>query len=194
MPVAGQLQPLALDVQTLAFVAICLGGLIGLYLVLSWLQQRDVRALAWWGAAYLIGASAMVLWSTPAPWLSLPSELPEALTFLACGLIWNGIRLFHGRRLLAAGAYAAPIGWLIACQFPMLAPGNHGRVAAAALVVAAYTFVIALELWRDGETKISSIARSNNSAMRKASAWKSASRVSNCFRSRIWAMVRSRQN
>jgi diguanylate cyclase (GGDEF)-like protein len=149
MPVAGQLQPLALDVQTLVFVAVCLGGLIGVYLVLSWLQQRDVRALAWWGAAYLIGASAMVLWSTPAPWMPLPSELPEALTFLACGLIWNGIRLFHGRRLLPAGAYAAPIGWLIACQLPTLAPGSHARVAAAALVVAGYTFVIALELWRE---------------------------------------------
>ncbi|HEY6831283.1 MAG TPA: GGDEF domain-containing protein [Pseudolabrys sp.] len=158
MPVADHLQPLGIDVHTLAFVAVCLGGLIGLYLILSWLQQRDVRALAWWGAAYLIGASAMVLWSTPAPWLLLPPELPEALTFLACGLIWNGIRLFHGRRLVPAGAYAAPIGWLIASQLPVLAPGGHARLTTVALVVAGYTFVIAFELWRERRTSLFSRA------------------------------------
>ena len=50
--VKPQLSPL--DVPTLAFVAVCIAALLGLLLLFAWLQQRNVRALAWWGSAYLI--------------------------------------------------------------------------------------------------------------------------------------------
>ena len=30
----------------------------------------------------------------------------EALIFVACGMVWNGVRLFHGRRLLPARSFA----------------------------------------------------------------------------------------
>jgi hypothetical protein len=45
-----------LDTHTLFTVATCIAGLLGLFLVAVWLQERSVRALAWWGAAYLMGA------------------------------------------------------------------------------------------------------------------------------------------
>ena len=38
-----------LDTQTLFTVATCIAGLLGLFLVAVWLQERGVRALAWWG-------------------------------------------------------------------------------------------------------------------------------------------------
>ena len=63
-----------LDGPTLAFVAVCIAALLGLFLVLAWLQQRDMRALAWWGAAYLIGASSLALWAAPRPYVTLPAE------------------------------------------------------------------------------------------------------------------------
>ncbi len=141
--------PLALDVPTLSFVAVGLSGLLGLFLICAWLQQRDARALAWWGAAYLIGASSMALWGAPSPWIRLPPELPEALTFVACGIIWNGVRVFHGRRALPIGGLAGAVGWLVASQLPFLPAGSQARLAVAAFVVAAYTFVIAYELWRE---------------------------------------------
>jgi diguanylate cyclase (GGDEF)-like protein len=146
---AGSLQPSSLDVPTLSFVAICIAGLLGLFLIFAWLQQRNVRALAWWGSAYLIGASSIALWSAPAPLFLLPPEFPEALAFVACGMIWNGIRLFHGRRLLPLAAFAGALVWLILCQFPAVSAGSNARVAFGALVVAAYTFFIAIELWRE---------------------------------------------
>jgi hypothetical protein len=59
-----------------------------------------MRALAWWGAAYLIGASSLALWATPRPWIVVPAEIPFALIFFACGMIWNGMRLFRNRRIL----------------------------------------------------------------------------------------------
>ena len=51
----------ALDMPTLAFVAVCIAALLGILLLVAWVQQRNVRALAWWGSAYLIGASSIAL-------------------------------------------------------------------------------------------------------------------------------------
>ena len=94
-----------LDVPTLAFVAICIAALLGVLLLFAWVQQRNVRALAWWGSAYLIGASSIALWAAPEPMFTIPKEFAQALTFLACGMIWNGVRLFHGRPLLPTAAF-----------------------------------------------------------------------------------------
>ena len=149
MLAAGHLQASSLDVPTLAFVAVCLAGLLGLFLILTWTQQRSVRALAWWGSAYLIGASSMAVWAAPTQVYRVPSEFPEALTFIACGMIWNGVRLFHGRRLLPLAAFAGAIIWLIICQIPGASEGSDTRVALGVLVVATYTFFIAFELQRE---------------------------------------------
>ena len=146
---AATAPPLALDVPTLSFVAVGLSGLLGLFLIFAWLQQRDARALAWWGAAYLIGASSMALWGAHSPWIRLPPELPEALTFVACGVIWNGVRVFHGREVLPIGGLLGAIAWLAVSPLPVLSEGSQARLAVAACVVAAYTFVIAFELWRE---------------------------------------------
>ena len=137
----------SLDIPTLLIVAVSLAALLGLFLILAWAQQREVRALAWWGSAYLIGASSMAMWSSPA--LAIPLAVPEALTFLACGMIWSGVRLFHGRPVSPLGTCAGALGWLIANDVVVLEVGGVLRIALAASVVAAYTFVIAFELWRE---------------------------------------------
>ena len=48
------------------FAAACVAAFLGLFLLLNWVQQRDVRALAWWGSAYLVGAAAIALWRVSA--------------------------------------------------------------------------------------------------------------------------------
>jgi diguanylate cyclase (GGDEF)-like protein len=149
MPIVASPPSSSLDMPTLLFVAIIIVAVLGLLLVMTWLQQRSVRALAWWGSAYLIGASSMAMWSAPAPMFKLPPELPAALIFVACGMIWNGVRLFHGRRLLPIPSFAGAIAWLILCQLPGLGEGSNGRIGLGAIVVAIYTFFIAFELWRE---------------------------------------------
>ena len=138
-----------LDLPTLLFVAVVIVAVLGLLLAMTWVQQRSMRALAWWGSAYMIGASSMAMWSAPAPLFKLPSTLPAALIFVACGMIWNGVRLFHGRRLLAAATFAGALAWLLLCQLPTLDEGSNGRLVLGAIVVAAYTLFIAFELWRE---------------------------------------------
>ena len=89
MLLAGNLQSWTLDLPTLSLVAVCIAGLLGLFLIIDWLQQRNIRALAWWGSAYLIGASSLALGSMPSTLLKLTPAVPGAFTFLACGMIWN---------------------------------------------------------------------------------------------------------
>jgi len=137
-----------LDVPTLAFVAICIAAMMGLFLIFTWLQQRNVRALAWWGSAYLIGAASMALWTAPTPLYRLPSDIPAAMMFIACGMIWNGVRLFHGRRVLLLASFAGALVWLIASRLPIF-PEGPARIVLGALVIAVYTFAIAFELQRE---------------------------------------------
>jgi diguanylate cyclase (GGDEF)-like protein len=146
---AADLPSSPLDVPTLSFVAICLSGVLGLLLIFAWIQERNIRALAWWGAAYLIGASSTALWSAPAPLFTLPPEVPAALIFVACGMIWNGVRLFHRRRVMPITNFFGAIVWLSICQFPALAQGSNARIAFGAAIVATYTFFIAFELGRE---------------------------------------------
>jgi diguanylate cyclase (GGDEF)-like protein len=138
-----------LDVPTLVFVAVCIVGFLGLLLITTWLQQRDVRALAWWGSAYLIGAAAIALWGAPAPHIKLPPELAEAMIFVACGMIWSGVRLFHGRPLWPLAAFAGAAVWLVVCQLPGLETGTQARIGLGALVIGAYGLLVAFELSRE---------------------------------------------
>ncbi|HET7806570.1 MAG TPA: GGDEF domain-containing protein [Pseudolabrys sp.] len=148
MLLAGGLQSPSLDLPTLSLVAVCIAGLLGLFLIIDWMQQRNVRALAWWGSAYLIGASAMALGTMPAPFIKLPAALPGALTFLACGMVWNGVRLFQGRRVLPFATFIGAALWLGLAQIPGMMENGNGEILGA-LIVPVYTFFIAMELWRE---------------------------------------------
>ncbi len=149
MLAARELQLSFLDGPTVTFVAVCVVALLGLLLILAWLQQRDARALAWWGAAYLIGASSLALWASPSAWLALPGEVPLALIFVACGMIWNGVRLFRKRPLKPAASVAGAVIWLGLCQLPLFAAGTAARIVLGGVVVSIYTFFIAFELSRE---------------------------------------------
>lgn len=145
----GRLGTIALDIPTLFFVAVCLAALLGLFLIFAWLQERHTRALAWWGAAYLLGASSMALWNAPQPLLPVPPDVSGAIMFIACGMIWNGVRLFHGRNPLLLASFAGAVVWLVCMRFPAIAGSDNARAMAGAIVISFYTFSIALELWRE---------------------------------------------
>jgi diguanylate cyclase (GGDEF)-like protein len=68
---------------------------------------------------------------------------------VACGMIWNGVRLFHGRRPLPVAIFAGAIAWLILCRLPVLTTGSVARMWLGAAVVGIYTFAIAFEFWRE---------------------------------------------
>jgi diguanylate cyclase (GGDEF)-like protein len=149
MPVPIPGTSLVLDVTTLFVVAICVTGLLGLLLLFVWTQDR-VRALAWWGTAYLIGGASIVIWSVESlisP--PLPVGTASAILFVACGMIWSAARLFHGRPVLWGAMAAGAIIWIAACLVPQFVNSTMARIVLGSLIVATYTFLTAAELWRE---------------------------------------------
>jgi diguanylate cyclase (GGDEF)-like protein len=142
-------ETMALDSATLVTVATGITGLLGVFLLLLWVQERSVRALGWWGAAYLMGASAVTLWGSQGALGFLPQELPNALLFLACGMIWNGARLFHGRRVLPGALCIGAVAWFAAMQRPDFVHSEYARVVLSSIVIALYAFLTAFELRRE---------------------------------------------
>src|ERR1700730_4049956 len=140
--------PIALDVTTLFVVATCVTGLLGLLLLFAFAKNR-IPALAWWGAAYLVGGCSVAAWSlegrvsTPRP-----TGPANALLFIACGMMWNAARVFHGRPVLASALIGGAAAWLFACSFTDFAQWPAARIVLSSLIVASYTFPTTAELWR----------------------------------------------
>src|SRR5436309_14196487 len=87
----------SLDASTLIIVASCITTLLGSMLLFVWSRDR-IRALAWWGTAYLVGGFSVALWTIERNLEGiLPAGFPNAMLFVACGMMWNAARLFHGR-------------------------------------------------------------------------------------------------
>jgi diguanylate cyclase (GGDEF)-like protein len=143
----GNREPMSLDTSTLLTLSVGAAGLMGLMLLIVWWQERSTRALAWWGAAYLTGAAAAASWNiqdalTVAEW-------PNALLFAACGAVWNGTRLFHGRRILLGSLFAGATVWAAATQLGAVGTSGPSRAVLSSLIIASYAFLSALELRRD---------------------------------------------
>jgi diguanylate cyclase (GGDEF)-like protein len=138
-----------LDISTLFVIATSITALLGLFLLFAWMQER-VRALAWWGAAYLIGGLSVSMWSIQdliSP--PLPIGAANALLFVACGMIWNAARLFHGRPVLWGSMVLGSTAWLVCCLSPEFAQSPVARITLSSLIVASYSFLTGLELWRE---------------------------------------------
>jgi diguanylate cyclase (GGDEF)-like protein len=139
----------SLDIGTLFVIATCVTSLLGVFLLFAYLQDR-IAALAWWGAAYLLGGASGAIWrlgdqiSPP-----LPASTPNVLLFVAVGMIWSAARLFHGRRISWSGMLLGSGAWLAASALPAFSGSAACRVIASALIVATYTFLTASELWRE---------------------------------------------
>jgi diguanylate cyclase (GGDEF)-like protein len=141
---------LALDVQTLLMIAAWMAGLLGMFLLLAWISDRASRALAWWSTAYIIGGSAVASWlSSQGAVIPEGKEVPSALLFLALGMIWNGARLFYGRPVRPMALVAGALVWLLASGWPIFAEGTTGRLLLACIGISSYTFLTAVEVWRD---------------------------------------------
>ncbi len=149
MLISAAIAPITLDITTLFVIATCITALLGLLLLSAWMQER-VRALAWWGAAYLLGGFSVAVWSIEgliSP--PLPPGMANALLFVACGMIWSAARIFHGRSVLWGTMFAGAIAWLTACLFPEFAQSAAARITLSSIVVSGYTFLTAAELWRE---------------------------------------------
>jgi diguanylate cyclase (GGDEF)-like protein len=136
---------MSLDSITLYFVATMVAALLGAMLLFFGKQQHSA-ALNWWGCAYLVGAAAVALWSLANGALGEMLSLAlNAIGFLACGMVWNAARIFHGRKPMWPGLLLGPIVWIGAVV--NLDPGASAlRMTIGAGIIAIYASLTAAEL------------------------------------------------
>jgi diguanylate cyclase (GGDEF)-like protein len=144
-----------LDIPTLVIVSIFVMAILGLLLLLVWVQDRSIQALAWWGAAYLIAGLSIAMLSGLLPMSQSASlDIASALLFAACGMSWSGARLFDGKDVRPFSMFAGALIWLIACLIPEFQASAIGRMIISSLIVSNYTLITAFELWGSRSEKL----------------------------------------
>ena len=82
---------MGLDVSTLFLVTIYVEAMLGLLLLFAWIQNSNIRAVAWWGCAHLLRAGSIVLfgmYGTVSDAISI--DLANAILFTAFAVTWSG--------------------------------------------------------------------------------------------------------
>jgi diguanylate cyclase (GGDEF)-like protein len=139
---------MSLDTSTLYLVATLVAAMLGAML-LFFGKQESIPALKWWGTAYLLGATSVALWTLAANMLGeMLSLAMNAVGFVACGMVWNAARVFHGRKPNLPGLLLGAIAW-IAAGLTLAAEASALRMTIGAGIVALYAALTAAELWSE---------------------------------------------
>jgi diguanylate cyclase (GGDEF)-like protein len=139
---------MSFDTSTLYLVATMVAAMLGAMLVFFG-KQENIPALKWWGTAYLLGSASVALWTIAGSMLGGAISLAlTAVGFIACGMVWNASRVFHGRKPNLPGLVLGAIAWV--ATMTTLAPEDAAlRLTIGAAIVAIYAALTAGELWTE---------------------------------------------
>jgi diguanylate cyclase (GGDEF)-like protein len=137
-----------LDIPTIYVLMLSVMVLLGALTLFAWLQNRAVRALAWWGGAVLVMTAALGL-------LCLRGTIPDfystdlayAVLFTACALMLEGARCFEARRPSLAILLAGALVWIVVCRIPALYDSATARMIIVSAIVGLYSLGCAYVLW-----------------------------------------------
>ena len=141
------------DPATLYLVATMVAAMLGAML-LFFGRQEKIPALIWWGAAYLLGAASVALWTVTGSAMGGMFTLTlNAVGFVACGMVWNAARVFHGRKPNLPGLVLGALAWIAAVT--TVAPAASAmRMTIGAGIVAIYAALTASELWTERRRRL----------------------------------------
>jgi diguanylate cyclase (GGDEF)-like protein len=140
---------MTLDVNTLFQVTVYVEAILGLLLLFAWVQNSEIHAVAWWGAAHLLRAGSITL-------LGMYGKLPDVFTIdLANAILltsfavtWTGARIFDGGKPAPTGLLAGATFWLFISRMPLFADSMDLRALLSAGIIAAYTWLTVAEFWK----------------------------------------------
>jgi diguanylate cyclase (GGDEF)-like protein len=139
---------MSFDTSTLYLFAAMVAGMLGAMLMFFGNQEK-IPALKWWGSAYLLGAGSIAIWTITGSKLGDPLSLAlNAVGFIACGMVWNASRVFHGRKPNIPGLVLGAIAW---AGTVLTLPPEHAalRLTIGAAIIAIYAALTAAELWTE---------------------------------------------
>jgi diguanylate cyclase (GGDEF)-like protein len=139
---------MSLDTPTLYLIATLVAAMLGAML-LYFGRQENIQALNWWGAAYILGAVSVAISTLASSTLGEALSLAcNAMGFVACGVVWNAARVFHGRKPNWAGVFLGAIAW-VASMVTVAPEAMALRMTIGAAIVAIYAGLTAGELWSE---------------------------------------------
>jgi len=140
---------MTLDVHTLFLVTVYVEAILGLMLLFVWAQNMALRAVCWWGFAYLIRLVSICLFGMYGEVPDVVSiDLANALLFTAFAATWTGARVFDSRPVEPVYLVTGAVLWLLICRLPILADNLDVRALIASGIITAYTWLTAYEFWR----------------------------------------------
>src|ERR1043165_9862965 len=140
---------MAFEVNTLFLLTIDVEAILGLLLLLVWVQNTRVTAVAWWACAHLMRSASVMLYGLYGSVPDLISiDLSNVILFSSFGVTWNGARVFNGRSALPGSLIAGAVLWLLASQWATFELGTEMRGQLSSMIIAAYTWLTAFEFWR----------------------------------------------
>ena len=140
---------MTLDVHTLFLVTVYVEAILGLMLLFVWAQNMSLRAVCWWGFAYLIRLVSICLFGMYGEVPDVVSiDLANALLFTAFAATWTGARVFDSRPVEPVYLVTGAVLWLLICRLPILADNLDARALIASGIITAYTWLTAYEFWR----------------------------------------------
>src|SRR5215213_11940562 len=140
---------MSFEVNTLFLLTIDVEAILGLLLLLVWVQNARVTAVAWWASAHLMRATSVMLYGLYGSVPDLISiDLANVILFSSFGVTWNGARVFNGLPSLPGSLIAGAGIWLLASQWPGFEIGSEVRGQLSAMIIAGYAWLTAYEFWR----------------------------------------------
>jgi len=140
---------MGLDVNTLFLVTIYVEAILGLLLLFAWIQNANIRAVAWWGCAHLLRAASVVLfgmYGTVSDAISI--DLANAILFIAFALTWSGARVFDGRAPEPMYIVGGAVLWILVSHTSSFVDSLEAKVMLASGIITSYTWATAYEFWR----------------------------------------------
>src|SRR3954465_8268207 len=140
---------MSFELNTVFLLTIDVEAILGLLLLLVWVQNTRVHAVAWWASAHLMRAISVMLYGLFGSVPDLISiDLANVLLFSSFGVTWNGARVFSGRPALPGSLIAGAGLWLLASQWPSFEAGSEFRAELSSMIIACYVWLTAFEFWR----------------------------------------------
>ncbi|MCZ7660667.1 MAG: GGDEF domain-containing protein [Xanthobacteraceae bacterium] len=140
---------MSLEVNTLFRLTVNIEAMLGLLLLLAWIQNSRIRAVAWWSVAHLMRSASIALYGHYGTLPDLVSiDFANALLFSSFGVTWIGARVFNGREPLPGSLLAGAALWMLACQLPGFTGGWELRGLLSSAIIATYAWLAAYEFWR----------------------------------------------
>ena len=148
---------MSLDSFTVLVASCAALAILGLALLYFWVLDRSSKWLLWWALPFLMGAGSIFPYMRP-HWEGdfVAIGLGNAVRIVAIGLLWQGARVFGGRKPVPLALLLAAGLWLGLSAYPPFFDSMAARIVGASLFNCAICALAAFELWRDRDEVLAS--------------------------------------